>query len=88
MAVHKSVAAFVDKGYRENARAFNCYTRKTGEFLPQYDAIMSPSFKKEYKDKMSYFEITEDFLTSDVMLRRYVAHVLQLMVSSSKKQGG
>jgi hypothetical protein len=85
MAIHKSVASFVDKEYRENAHAFNCYTRKTGEFLPQYDAIMSPIFKKEYKDKVSYFEITEDFYTSDVMLRRYVNHILQLMLNSSCK---
>jgi hypothetical protein len=86
MAIHKSVASFVDKEYRENAHAFNCYSRKTGEFLPQYDAIMSPVFKKEYKDKVSYFEITEDFYTSDVMLRRYVTHILKLMLTSSCKE--
>jgi hypothetical protein len=85
MAIHKSVASFVDKEYRENAHAFNCYSRKTGEFLPQYDAIMSPVFKKEYQDKVSYFEITEDFYTSDVMLRRYINHIFQLMLSSSSK---
>jgi hypothetical protein len=84
MAVHKSVATFVDKGYRETAHAYNCYTRKTGEFLPQYDTIMSPEFKKEYKDKVSYFEITDDFSGSDVMLRRYVEHILRLMSTGTK----
>lgn len=84
MAIHKSVATFVDKGYRETAHAFNCYTRKSGEFLPQYDTIMSPEFKKEYKDKVTYFEITDDFCTSDVMLRRYVEHILQLMINNKK----
>lgn len=83
-AVHKSVATFVDKEYRETAHAFNCYTRKTGEFLPQYDTIMSPEFRKEYKDKVSFFEITDDFCTSDVMLRRYTEHILQLMISFKK----
>ena len=34
MAIHKSVASFVDKEYRENAKASNCYTRKSGKFLP------------------------------------------------------
>ena len=52
MAIHKSVASFVDKGYRENAKASTCYSRKEGEFLPQYHTIMNPEFKKEYKDKM------------------------------------
>ena len=77
MAVHKSVATFVDKQYRERAKASNCYTRKTGVFLPQLSTIMSPTFKKEYKDKVSYFELTPDFSSSDVMLRRYVNHIFK-----------
>ena len=77
MAVHKSVATFVDKQYRERAKAYNCYTRKTGIFLPQHDTIMSPSFKLEHKDKVSYFELTNDFSESDVMLRRYVNHIFE-----------
>ena len=75
MAIHKSVASFVDKEYREKAKACNCYTRKIGKFLPQYDTIMNPSFKKEHKDKCSYFEVTEDFQTSDGMLKRYAEHI-------------
>lgn len=75
MAIHKSVAVFVDKQYREKAKASNCYNRKTSKFLPQYDAIMNPAFKKEYKDKCTYFELTEDFLSSEEMLRRYVEHI-------------
>lgn len=77
MAIHKSVATFVDKQYRERAKASNCYTRKTGVFLPQLDTIMSPTFKNEYKDKTSYFELTNDFISSDVMLRRYVNHIFK-----------
>lgn len=75
MAVHKSVATFVDKQYRERAKASTCYTRKTGVFLPQLSTIMSPTFKADYKDKISYFELTTDFSESDVMLRRYVNHI-------------
>lgn len=85
MAVHKSVASFVEKGYRENARASNCYNRKSGDFLPQYDVVMHPEFRDGYKDKISYFEITEDFSTSDVMLRRYVDHILKLMLQGEKR---
>lgn len=77
MAVHKSVATFVDKQYRERAKASTCYTRKTGIFLPQYSNIMNPSFKADYKDKVSYFELTQDFSSSDVMLRRYVMHIFE-----------
>ena len=80
MAVHKSVAAFVDKEFRENARAANCYTRKSGRFLPQYTNIMQPEFRQEYKDKISYFEMTDDFCTSDIMLRRYIDHIFLHMM--------
>lgn len=82
IAVHKSVATFVDKKYRETARANNCYNRKTGSFLPQYVSIMQPEFRREYKDKVTYFELTEDFSSSDVMLRRYVDHILKYMFES------
>ncbi len=84
MAIHKSVATYVDKGYRENAKASNCYTRKEGEFLPQYSTVMQPEFKKEYKDACSFFELNEDFYSSDIMLRRYVDHILQLMLTTKK----
>ena len=80
MTIHKSVASFVDKEYRENAKASNCYTRKSGKFLPQYNSVMQPEFRKEYKDKISYFEMTDDFCTSDIMLRRYIDHILKNMM--------
>lgn len=80
MAVHKSVASFVDKEFRENARASNCYTRKSGRFLPQYTNVMQPEFRMEYKDKISYFEMTDDFCSSDVMLRRYIDHIFMHMI--------
>ena len=85
MAIHKSVATFVDKAYRERAKASNCYNRKTGVFLPQYDTIMNPVFQKQHKDKCSYFELTEDFSTSDVMLRRYIDHIFRLFINSKGK---
>ena len=85
MAIHHSVASFVDKQYRERAKASNCYNRKTGTYLPQYDTVMSPVFKQEYKDKVSYFELTEDFMSSDVMLRRYVDHIFSNALKSKSK---
>lgn len=85
LAIHKSVASFVDKEYRERAKACNCYTRKSGCFLPQYDVIMSPVFRKEHKDKITYFELTEDFMSSDIMLRRYVDHIFQNALKSKGK---
>ena len=84
LAIHKSVATFVDKQYRERAKACNCYNRKKGLFLPQKDVVMQPFFLKEHKDKLSYFELTEDFLTADVMLRRYVEHIFYFAMKNKK----
>ena len=86
MAIHKSVASFVDKEYRENAKASNCYTRKSGQFLPQYNSVMQPEFRKEYKDKISYFEMTDDFCTSDVMLRISLIMLSCLITKARKPQ--
>lgn len=86
MAIHKSVAEFVDKEFRQKAKACNCYTRKTGAFLPQYDAVMTPLFLKEYKDKCSYFELTEDFLKSPESITAYADHILQMYKKKSPKK--
>lgn len=77
MAIHKSVATFVDKQYRERAKASTCYTRKTGTFLPQYSTIMTPAFKLAHKDKISYFELTSNFSASDAILQRYANHIFE-----------
>lgn len=76
-AIHKSVASFVDKPYRERAKAANCYTRREGIFLPQKEIVMQPFFLKTHKDNISYFELTEDFLTSGLMIQRYVEHIFR-----------
>ncbi len=75
-AIHKSVAAFVDKEYRQKAKAANCYQKKTGRFLPQYDEWITPAFRREHKDKISYFELTEDFLASETMLASYLKNLV------------
>lgn len=45
MAIHKSVAAYVDHEYREKCKAYNCYVRKTGTFIRQYSDFMKPEFR-------------------------------------------
>lgn len=76
MSVHKSVAFYVDKNFRVRAKAANCYSKKTGQFLPQYKEIVTPYFKKEYNDKKTYFEVTDEFLADGTQVLLYVKHVL------------
>lgn len=78
-AIHKDVASSVDKAYRKQATAATCYTKKTSIFLPQYKIVTEPAFSKERKDKVSYFELTDEFIDSNHLLRKYVDHILTLM---------
>ena len=80
-SIHKSVAFYVDKNYRTQAKAANCYSRKTGVFLPQYEEIVSPYFKIDYNDRITFFEYTEDFCASRNLIDDYVEHILHRVLS-------
>lgn len=79
-AIHKSVASFVDKNYREQAKASNCYTRKEASYLPQWDAIFTPFFKRSYEDKNLFFELTDEIKTNRETFNLYARHVLENML--------
>lgn len=85
MAVHKSLAQYVDKAFREKAKPSSCYIKKQGLFAPQYEAVINPYFKKDYKDKLSYIEIHTDFLLQEEVLEHYVKHMLLSNVSIMPK---
>lgn len=76
ISIHKSVAFYVDKNYRTQATAANCYNKKSGRFLPQKRNIITPYFKQNYKDKQTYFELNEEFLNQPEKLLLYVKHLL------------
>lgn len=79
MAIHKSVATYVDKEYKTKAKAANCYIRKDGLFLKQYKDIVHPYFKKNYNDKISYFEWNNDIENNSLILKQYAAHLLNYL---------
>lgn len=82
MAIHKSVAFYVDKNYRTKAKAANCYSRHTGCFVPQYEELLSPFFKIEYSDKTTWLETTEEFCLDTEALGRYARHLLGHLLKS------
>ena len=84
-AIHKSVAAFVDQAYRRQATARNCYTRKTSTYLPQWEVLFTPFFKKDYDDKELFFELTDELKTQRESFNIYAHHILEMMRSSHKK---
>lgn len=79
-AIHKSVAFYVDKNYRTKAKAANCYSKKTGVFLPQYAETITPYFKIDYFDIITYFEYTDDFVNNTSLIRKYVNHIFATLL--------
>lgn len=82
MAVHKSVAAYVDSEFRVKAKAETCYCKKSSCFLPQYQELLTPSFQADHRDKHSYAELTEEFAASSELKKAYAKHLLQHAISS------
>ncbi len=80
-AMHKSVASFVDKEHRVKATAANCYTRKYSSYLPQWDVLVEPFFKREYNSKELFFELTEEVKKDRELFSVYASHILNHMVS-------
>lgn len=78
MAIHKSVAEYMDKDCRQKAKACNCYSKKEGCFLMQPYEILSPAFRQEYKDKVCYFSLEELKCTDTSLLCKYIFSMLQM----------
>ncbi len=79
VALHRSVAGFVDKAYRMPASAANCYTRKLSSYLPQWDYIFTPFFKREYKSQELFFELTDELKRDRQAFSRYASHVINMI---------
>lgn len=84
-AIHKSIATYVDRAHRVQANTKNCYAWKCAIFLPQFEKQITPAFCTEAKDKKTYFELSEDFITSEALQLDYVKHILQTLLKASKK---
>lgn len=84
-ALHKSVAFFVDKNFRTQSKAANCYSKKSGMFLPQPTELVTPHFKAEYHDKQSYFEADSAFFHDKNKLSAYINHILNFILPSYRK---
>lgn len=75
-AIHKSIASYVDSAHRIKAKPSTCYTKKEGYFLKQPTQLYQPEFKQNNTDSYSYFEITEDFLTTEEKIKNYLLALL------------
>lgn len=79
-AIHKSVAFYVDKNFRTRAKAANCYSKKTGTFLPQSQIVVEPYFKIEYNHKETYFELEDSFRSNPKLQADYILHIIYTLL--------
>lgn len=80
LAIHKSVATFVDKDCRVKACASNCYTRKQSAYLPQWSILFEPFFKRDYESKELFFELTDELKSDRMAFSKYASHILDMML--------
>ena len=82
VAIHKSVASFVDKDHRTQATAATCYTRKLSTYLPQWSVLFEPFFKRSYNEREIFFELTEDMKKERGLFSKYATHVLNMIAGA------
>ena len=80
-AIHKSVAVYADSAHREKAKACNCYTRKQGDFLPQWSPAVEPVFRSSYDSPALFFELTDELHNDAEFFSGYAAHILSMFAS-------
>lgn len=83
LALHKSIATFVDKDYRQQATAQNCYTRKASSYLRQWSLLFTPFFKQSYDQKEVYFELTDAFKRDRNAFSSYASHILNMLAENA-----
>ena len=80
-AVHKSVGEYVDRQARKKATRETCYTKKEGSFLPQPSPLITPEFKRSWKEKDFFFEMTPGCLADPEKRNAYIKEILRAVLS-------
>jgi len=75
-AIHKSIGQFVDRDFRQKATLANCYIKKTGVYLPQFNLDQTPAFKYSHQDKVSYFQAETACLEDKNFITRYAKDLI------------
>lgn len=77
-AIHKSVGTYVDKDFREPAKASNCCLKKEGIFLPvpnEFSTANVPLFRSDYKSKQNYI-LWDEKTKQDFSLLEEILHLI------------
>lgn len=80
MAVHKSLAEFVDKSVKLKARKDTAYIRLDATFIPAYNADTLYQYKLNYKDKTSLINVADVNFSDTEFLLKYLRAVLKSFI--------
>ena len=78
MAVHKSVAIYVDKEHKQKATKENCFVKKSGTFLPVFDTLGYDAFGTSYGND-SYIELKEAFMDNKDFAKAYFDSIIEYL---------
>lgn len=76
-AIHKSVASYVDKEFRQKATKDTCYIKQSGLFLPAYSSELYPLFRENLQAKEQFLLLNEDFFSNDKLQLLYIQSFLK-----------
>ena len=79
MAIHKSIANFVDSSSKVKAKKQNAYIKLNSCFIPIYHQSESKLFRKEFADKQNYIELNEKNLSDDDFSQEYCKGILAFL---------
>ena len=85
-AIHKSIGDFLPKDHKKKATAATCYVRHKGRFIPCFiNHAAIETFKREYKDKLFFIEVSKKFITNIELLSEYMYCAVNKIIKASNK---
>lgn len=79
-AIHKSMAEYVDKDYKEKATKATAYCKQEGQFLIQCKPPLGNCYKNDITEKDSYLLIDQNFCEDSVLQKTYLKYLLQSII--------
>lgn len=80
MAVHKSVAAYVEPANRIKASRNNCYIKKEDNFIPCFNKQHNfDLFSYTPKDKMQFITLNNLLASDNTVQKKYITNIIQTM---------
>ncbi len=77
MAIHKSVATYVENQNKQKATKATCYIKRDDIFIPCMDESQTEQFKEEYKDSISYQTLSSFYNSTYETQANYIKKILR-----------